>query len=219
MAGQLTFWFVWLRGNQKQTPPPPSPFTKGQIFDPICFCYSVLGSHSFEFNFYGIYDELFWPQRAPELFQLWSYCISLLFDWLCVITFVCLACADRQFSHAGPVWDVTNRFMVLVYPILRIAAARKKSSLSLNFRNFWAHFFPCVGTGNTHIKCKSFSLLAFPWTLNQSQPIALILNNTFPVFCPLKPGENYCTSLMNLHWWPMCHSDTPYCLLVKHYLI
>lgn len=32
-------------------------FTKGQIFDPVCFCCSVLRPHSFEFSFQGIYRE------------------------------------------------------------------------------------------------------------------------------------------------------------------
>lgn len=107
---------------------PPSPLTKGQIFDPICFCYLVLGPHSSEFNFYIIYDEpslLFSDTRL----QLRSDRVSLLFDGLSVTTFVCLACADGQFSNASPVLDVTNTLMVLLCPICHITAVRKKSTL------------------------------------------------------------------------------------------
>lgn len=66
-AGRLTFWPVWLWGNQKHTPLPPP--TKGQLFDPICFCYSVLGTHSFEYKFFKRYLQwvttLFSPHWAP----------------------------------------------------------------------------------------------------------------------------------------------------------
>lgn len=49
---KLTFRPVGFRARNR-----PPPLTKGQIFDPVCFCYSVLGPHSFEFIFYGIYCE------------------------------------------------------------------------------------------------------------------------------------------------------------------
>lgn len=72
-----------------------------------------------------------------------------------------------------------------------------------------------------HIKCLQVPLFS-PVSVSSASTrdsASLIINDTIPVLCPLKPGKNYCTTLMNLHRWPVCHSDTPFCLLVKHYLI
>lgn len=108
-AGRLTFWPVWLWGNQKQTPLPP--LTKGQLFDPICFCYSVLGPHSFEYKFFERYLQwataLFSPHWAPGAAPVFFFVVS---DPVCclthfsVITSLCLIRPD---------WHLLNVKLIL----------------------------------------------------------------------------------------------------------
>lgn len=62
-----------------------------------------------------------------------------------------------------------------------------------------------------------FKSPCFSWSLF---PLEIQPRTTpFQYFALWSLGKNYCTTLINLHLWPVCHSDTPFCLLVKHYLI
>lgn len=143
---------MWFRGNQKQTPP---LFTKGQIFDPICFCYYVLGPHSFDFNFYGIYCEQY-------------LCFGHCGFRLCI---VCPACADRKliclcFLGKMSLWKNENKWHIwlrkcrssfgwhrLIHgdivsnSLCHSSGEKKKASSLLELSNFWAQFIPCVRTG------------------------------------------------------------------------
>lgn len=90
------------------------PDKRSTIWPPVCFCYSVLGPHSFEDNFFFFFffllylqwvTALFSPQQAPLspstvfFFFLKPVC-SLIHFFFLVITCLCLRHADWHLCHA-----------------------------------------------------------------------------------------------------------------------
>lgn len=107
-AGRLTFWPVRLWGNQKQTP--LLPLTKGQLFDPICFCYFVLGPHSFEYKFFKRYLQ--WAQlcfRHTGLRELLQF-FFVVSDPVCCLTHFSVI---TRLCLIRPDWHLLNVKLIL----------------------------------------------------------------------------------------------------------
>lgn len=119
---------------------PPHTHTKGQIFDPICFCYFVLGLHSSEFLRYLRWTSLISDTRL----QLRSDCVSLLsdFDFLSKHLFVLPVLIDNS--------QTPHRFWMS--PTWWRYCVQFVTSLLWERNLLWAHFIPRVGTGNTQQK-------------------------------------------------------------------